>query len=162
MPGSRQGSKNRKVENPYTMPDFYAAFIEEYEGVFTVDYRTFTRVVETFIKEIMHEIIKNNFKFTMPYGLGTLQIVKYKLTLRHNKVDQAVDWVATAKAGTRVFHTNEHTGGYKFIYKWTKRNNRFKFGYFYKLIMSRANKRQLAAEIKAGNDYVTSDVGYRQ
>jgi hypothetical protein len=163
MGGSRFGRKNKQVINPYTMPDFYAAFIIEYATKFNVDYKTFRRVVEKFIKAIMEEVIVNNFKFVMPYGLGSLEIVKYKLSLHRTGVDNAVNWVATKQAGgKRIFYTNEHSGGYKYIYKWTKRNNRFKFGYFYKLIMTRSNKRRLAKEVQNGNDYVISDIGWRQ
>ena len=96
-----------------------------------VDYGLYKRILEEMCKVILEYVLDGSEGFKMPFGLGFIQIGKYKQKTTTDKL--AVDYKASKEYGKRIYHLNEHSGGYKYrhLYRpdtcdsgWTDRNNR--------------------------------------
>lgn len=146
------GRGKNKNQDPFTIPDMYKEYKEEYEHdqVYNVEYKLFVSVVEDFYKEMMDKILLNGTKFKLPYRLGFVQVLKRKMDYKNNL---AIDWDKTNKTGKKIYHINDHTGGFKYFFRWDKTGVIFKHKSLYRLVMTRTHKRMLAKLIKTGQDY---------
>lgn len=128
-------------------------------GLSVLDKHLFYNIMEEFNKEISKEIIEG-YVFKLPEALGYLGIDKRKR--RYKKT--VVDWKTTKQLWeesiedkenkTKVFIFNEHSDGYIMKWKWSRTNKHIKYRNHYDFIPTRANKRNLAKQIKATNtDY---------
>lgn len=144
-----------KVQNPYTIKEIYPFYIKEIgtSGLYYIDQIEYCNIVYDFYKRIMDAIIRENVEFKMPYGIGELRVHKTKIKLNRLNV-LSVDWVNTVDVGKYVYHLNEHTNGFKYFFHWVKKRKKIKNLFYYKLVMTRENKRLLARLIKTGKyDY---------
>lgn len=144
-----------KVQNPYVVKDVYFFYLEETKNndLYFVEQVEYCNIVYDFYKAIMNVILRENGSFKMPYGLGDFRIHKNKVKL-DNLCIRGVDWVNTVENGKYIYHLNEHTRGYKYFFHWSKKKKKIKNQYYYKLVMTRSNKRLLAKLIKSGKyDY---------
>lgn len=91
--------------------------------------------------------------FKMPYGLGFIQIGKYKPKQLTDK-SLSVDYKASKEYGKRILHLNEHSDGYKYRLYWSKIPRTFPDRYKYQLSLVRQNKRKLAQLIFNKHDYI--------
>ena len=121
-----------------------------------VDYRLFQSVLEEFNKIVLDKLLNASEGFKMPYGLGYIQIVKYKPKSMSPK-SLSIDYKASAEYGKRIYHLNEHSNGYKFRLYWSKLPQTFPDRYRYQLSLVRANKRILAQLIFNNKDYINID-----
>lgn len=121
-----------------------------------VDYRLFKLVLDEFNAIVLDKLFNASEGFKMPYGLGYIQIVKYKPKKMNDK-SLSVDYKASAEYGKRIYHLNEHSDGYKFRLYWSKIPQTFPDRYRYQLSLVRANKRQLAQLIFNKHDYINVD-----
>ena len=94
--------------------------------------------------------------FKMPSGLGYIRIGKY-LPKTYTDKSLSVDYKASKEYGKRIYHLNEHSGGYKFRLFWSKQPYTFSDRYKYQLVFVRANKRRLAQLIFNHKDYINID-----
>ena len=92
----------------------------------------------------------------MPYGLGFIQIGKYK-PKSLSPESLSVDYKTSNELGKRIYHLNEHTDGYKYRLYWSKIPNTFPDRYKYALKLVRQNKRKLAQLIFNKTDYINID-----
>ena len=91
--------------------------------------------------------------FKMPFGLGFIQIGKYKpKTLSSQSL--SVDYKASKEYGKHIYHLNEHSDGYKYRLYWSKIPRTFPDRYRYQLSLVRQNKRKLAQLIFNKQDYI--------
>jgi hypothetical protein len=74
--------------------------------------------------------LRTGMKVTLPYGFGPLAVNK-KMLKRFKEyngkkyVNLRIDWQKTKKLGKRVYHTNEHTDGYNYKWKWFPHEAKF-------------------------------------
>ena len=94
--------------------------------------------------------------FKMPYGLGLIQIVKYRPKSFTDR-SLSVDYRASKEYDKRIYHLNEHSDGYKFRLYWSKIPRTFPDRYKYQLSLVRQNKRRLAQLIFNKHDYINID-----
>lgn len=121
-----------------------------------VDYSLYKRILEEMCKVIAEHMLNGSEGFKMPYGLGFIQIVKYKpKTLTQQSL--SVDYSASKEYNKRIYHLNEHSDGYKFRLYWSKIPKTFPDRYKYQLSMVRENKRKLAKLIFDKHDYLHVD-----
>ena len=105
---------------------------------------------------ILEHILNGSEGFKMPYGLGLIQIGKYKpKTLTAQSL--SVDYKASNEYGKRIYHLNEHSDGYKYRLYWSKIPRTFPDRYKYTLGLIRQNKRKLAQLIFNKQDYINID-----
>jgi len=130
------------------------------------DFRTFKRVWETFIDEVVKSITLDGKDFNMP-SLGSLGIRKQKVIVAmtpEGDIDKRYlrpDWAKTKELWARdeeakkrkqlVFHLNKHFNGFNCKWFWDKSSCSVINNTAYSLTMTRANKRLLAEVINNEN-----------
>lgn len=144
-----------KIKKPYTINGIYEDYIKDKDkdSPYYITKNEYIEIIEDYTESIVHEIMDKSSIFKMPYRLGTLQIVKLQSSNNRNK-KYSVDFNLTNKYGKTIYHLNEHSDGYKYMFKWCKLKSVVKNKTKYRFVPSRTNKRQLAVNIKTGTiDY---------
>lgn len=118
-----------------------------------VDYSVYKRVLDCMCKVILDIVLERSQGFKMPYGLGFIQIGKYKPKNLNSK-SLSIDFKLTNLYGKKIYHLNEHSNGYKYRLYWSKIPQTFPDRYRYQLCWTRANKRYLAQLIFNKHDYL--------
>lgn len=121
-----------------------------------VSYSLYNRVLDEMCKVILEHVLNASEGFKMPFGLGFIQVVKYKPQQLNSK-SLSVDYNASKEYGKTVYHLNEHSDGYKYRLYWSKLPRTFPDRYKYQLCLVRQNKRKLAQLIFNKNDYINID-----
>jgi len=145
-----------KVQNPYTMKDFYAFYTQDVDEneVYDVEYKEYSEIVNKFYKGMMNHILLEAGTIRMSFGLGDLFVSKEKIHVNAMQNPRRIDWKLTNETGKRVYHLNEHSDGYKYVFHWDKVKSRVKKLRLYRLQTTRSSKRLLAQLIKSGEyDY---------
>lgn len=108
-----------------------------------VDYELYKRILDEMCRIILDAVLNSSDGFKMPYGLGFMQVGKYKpKTLSGESL--SVDYKASREYDKRIYHLNEHSNGYKYRLYWSKIPRTFPDRYKYQLCFVRQNKRRLA------------------
>jgi len=115
-------------------------------SLFYIDYRTYRAVIEEFNKKTVNDILTNTGELKLPYRLGSVRIQKKKMKFETSKMK--IDWQATRKVGTKIYHMNDHRDNYQYRWYWRKKDVIVKNKTLYCFIASRANKRELARLLK--------------
>lgn len=143
------GRGKNKNQDPYTIPDFYKAYKDKIEkgSPYDVSYNTFRDVLELYYKGIRDIIIDDGLPFKIPCNLGELQVVKKKIN--YNKMlPSSIDWVNTLKYGKVIYHLNDHSDNYKYLFMWNRAGAKLKNISKYRFVPTRTNKRKLASYVK--------------
>ena len=118
-----------------------------------VDYSLYKRILDEMCTVILEYIFERSEGFKMPYGLGFIQIGKYKpKSLTPDSL--SVDYKTSKEYDKRIYHLNEHSNGYKYRLYWSKIPQTFPDRYKYRLSLVRQNKRKLAQLIFNKHDYI--------
>ena len=121
-----------------------------------VPYSLYNRILDKMCVVILEHVLNASEGFKMPYGLGFVQVVKYRpKTLTPDSL--SVDYKASKEYDKKIYHLNEHSDGYKFRLYWSKLPQTFPDRYKYQLCLVRQNKRKLAQLIFNKNDYINID-----
>ena len=138
------------MKNSHTFRDMYNKMPIE------VDYELYKRVLDEMCKVILEHIFNRSEGFKMPYGLGFIQICKYK-PKQISEESLSVDYKSSKEFNKKIYHLNEHSDGYKFRLYWSKIPKVFPDRYKYSLNLVRQNKRKLAQLIFNKHDYINID-----
>ena len=118
-----------------------------------VDYELYKRILDEMCRIILDAVLNSSDGFKMPYGLGFMQVGKYKpKTLSGESL--SVDYKASREYDKRIYHLNEHSNGYKYRLYWSKIPRTFPDRYKYQLCFVRQNKGRLAQLIFNKQDYL--------
>ena len=118
-----------------------------------VDYELYKRILDEMCRIILDAVLNSSDCFKMPYGLGFMQVGKYRpKTLSGESL--SVDYKASREYDKRIYHLNEHSNGYKYRLYWSKIPRTFPDRYKYQLCFVRQNKRRLAQLIFNKQDYL--------
>ena len=131
----------------YTFRDMYKTLPID------IDYPTYCKILSTMCNVILNHVLYNSEGFKMPYGLGFIQVGKYR-PKKLNEKSLSIDYKASKEYNKRIFHLNEHSDGYKFRLYWSKVPQTFPDRYKYQLNLVRQNKRKLAQLIFNKYDYI--------
>ena len=142
--------KIRKNKKSYTISDIYRAYNKINENV---PYLRYKRILDEFNKVVKDEILERSQLCKMPYGLGSICIVKYK-PKSYTPKSLSVDYKTSKEEGKKIYHLNEHSNGYKYRLYWTKIPRTFPKRYMYQIQFVRDNKRHLAQLIFNKQDYI--------
>lgn len=121
-----------------------------------IDYSLYKRVLDEMCNVILNCIMNSAEGFKMPFGLGFIQIGKYKPKYLNEK-SLSVDYKASKEYNKKIYHLNEHSDGYKYRLYWSKIPRTFPDRYKYSLSLVRQNKRKLAQLIFNKQDYINID-----
>lgn len=108
--------------------------------------------------------LRTGMKVTLPFGFGPLAVNKkmlkrfkeYKDSEGNTKkvVNLRIDWAKTKKLGKKVYHTNEHTDGYNYKWKWFSEDAKFYLSDLYVFNPGRYASRAINKYLKKpGADY---------
>lgn len=136
-----------KSKNSITFRDMYKNLPID------VPYSVYKRILQSMCEIILEKVLNSSDGFKMPYGLGFIQVGKYKPKTYTGK-SLSVDFKASKELEKRIYHLNEHSDGYKFRLHWSKIPQTFPDRYKYQLSLVRANKRKLAKLIFNNHDYI--------
>lgn len=145
----------RRIRDAYTIKDFYKFYMDEVKDnpLYEVDSKLFKELVYNFYRRMMDHVLYDGGKFHLPYQLGTIRVIKRKVNPKYINI-MNIDWVETKKAGKWIYHLNEHSNYYKYLFHWDKYDSVLTNLTKYRLPMTRNNKRILAQLIKSGEqDY---------
>lgn len=118
-----------------------------------LSYVAYKRILDSMCNIILKHVLDGSDGFKMPFGLGYIQVGKYKPKSYTDK-SLSVDYKISKELGKRIYHLNEHSDGYKFRLHWSKIPQTFPDRYKYQLSLVRANKRRLAKLIFNKTDYI--------
>ncbi len=118
-----------------------------------VDYGLYKRILTEMCRVILEHVLNRSEGFKMPYGLGFIQVGKYKPKSLTQK-SLSVDYKASKEYDKIIYHLNEHSDGYKYRLYWSKIPRTFPDRYKYQLCFVRQNKRRLAQLIFNKQDYL--------
>ena len=139
-----------KSKQSYTFKDIYKTIDID------VDYSLYKRILDAMCNVILEHILERSEGFKMPYGLGLVQVIKYKPKTLTSK-SLSVDYKASEEYNKKIYHLNEHSDGYKYRLYWSKIPRTFPDRYKYQLGFVRQNKRKLAQLIFNKYDYLNID-----
>jgi hypothetical protein len=144
------GRGANKIQDPLTLRNIYEDFEKEVkvDNPYYVDRLTFYSIFGDYITAVIDKIILKGMLFKFPFGLGTMQIIKQKVNI-YNKKTTPIDWKTSVALGKAVPHFNDHSGGYKYSFRWSKLNAIILNKNFYAFRATRTLKRELARKIKA-------------
>jgi hypothetical protein len=148
---SRLGSKN-KVQNPYTYKDMYksylATFNDDIDSPLYLSYSTYVKINNAYTNYILDRVLNKSLVFKLGHRLGSFQIVKKKVYPDSQKKYETVDWAVSKQIHKKVYHLNDHSGGFKYLFWWDKRGALITNITGYKFVPIRSVKRRLAYIIK--------------
>ena len=119
-------------------------------------YELYNRVLDEMCNVILEHMLERSEGFKMPYGLGLVQVGKYR-PKTYTPQSLSVDYKASNTYNKKIYHLNEHSDGYKFRLYWSKIPRTFPCRYKYQLSFVRQNKRKLAQLIFNKHDYIDID-----
>ena len=143
---TKRGEGNYKKD--YGSNDVYEYYKKEVIPELQVDKQLFRKICDDFNKLLIEKILLDSEEIRFPYRLGTVRIKKSKMKY-DDKNKLKIDWAASRKLGKRIYHLNDHTGGYKYRFYWTK--GIIKNIKAYSFIPTRTNTRTLASILKDKN-----------
>lgn len=143
---------NKKITSKtksYTICHFYNNYMDgiEPDTVYDISYQQYRQIVTDYFKYLREQLLYKSKNVKLPYRMGSIQIVKHK-PLHYDKRSLRIDYKATKEYNKLIFLTNEHSDFYKYRCYWDKSSMLTRNKSYYQLILTRANKRELAQIIK--------------
>lgn len=115
----------------YSIYDFYKLYVREQRKLGVVGkvmpYRKYRNIIEDLLQRVSIKIIKENYVFTMPYGLGCIFVKGFN----YDPTVVKVDFITTKKVGRLVRFLNRHTFGFHFKFRWDKDYSNFRNRAYY-------------------------------
>lgn len=144
-----ENNKYADKTKSYTIPSFYNYYLQniERDTEYDISYQLYKKILVDYFKYIQREVLENSKEFKLPCRLGTIEIVKSR-PKEYSGKSLRIDYQATKQEGKLVYLLNEHSDYYKYRIYWNKQQSTALNKTRYQLIMTRANKRRLAAIIK--------------
>ncbi len=154
-----------KYQNCWTIKNMYEDYIndKEYGSPYYVSFKEYYDICEDYHKWLVDQMVLESKTIKLPHRLGYVYILKRKPAIlmgsQHLKEypmnSLSIDWKESKRLGKWIHHINDHTGGYKYRFFWSKKACLVVNRELYRLVFSRTNKRNLAKAIKSGDhDYM--------
>lgn len=160
----------RRIIADYKKEDLYEYYLEKYDN--NVNKIVYSQILKRFFSELIHLMIFENLEYNMPARLGALRIKKKlskprldengNLDLRGLPInwkktkeywqklypDKSPEEIKAIKDKPLVRELNEHTDGYKVMWKWDKITCNIPNQSIYQLDMTREYDRLLSKAAK--------------
>lgn len=133
----------------YTIPSFYNDYLTgvEKDTVYDIPYATYRKIITDYFQYMRDELIDKGKEVKLPYRLGSIQVVKHK-PKHYDGRSLRIDYQETKKQNKIIYLVNEHSNFYKYRLYWKKYEVLLPNKTKYQLVLTRANKRNLAQIIK--------------
>ena len=105
----------------------------------------FKEILSDYFMMASEKALTENTSIKLFGKFGKIEILKNKPVFykESGAIGLPVDWVASKKAGKKVYYTNDDRDGYVYKWKWTKSIKWVKGISWYKFVPTRHNKRTL-------------------
>ena len=143
-------NKSAKNTKSYTIASFYNSYLTDIEQdtVYDVDYTKYRAIVTDYFQHLRQQLIEEGKMIKLPYRMGNVQIIKSRP--KHlDKRSLRIDYKATKEYNKLILLTNEHSDFFKYRCWYNKTDMIVPNKSKYQLVLTRANKRHLAALIKS-------------
>lgn len=140
----------------YTIASFYNDYITNIEPdtIYDIPYTLYRKIIIEYFQFMRDELIERSKEVRLPYRLGTICIVKRK-PKHYDSRSLRIDYQETKKQNKLILLDNTHSDMYKYRLYWKKYDMLVSNKMKYQLTMTRANKRNLAYNIKNKiHDYI--------
>lgn len=175
----------------YGNTDIYNFYKKKLNNKVKVSQKVYFAIFDEYISYVKHLMIYNSFRYTLPYGWGSVHFYKYKVKFKLkedgtlDRRNLRIDWGASKKLWAEMYpdktpeelkliegkprltFLNKHSNGYRVRCRWDKTTVTIKHKIFYNVKMLRCFSRELAKGIKEHPeiDYMTFDtsgINYRK
>lgn len=143
-------NKSAKNTKSYTIASFYNDYLDsiERDTVYDIDYTTYRNIVTDYFQHLRQRLIEEGKMIKLPYRMGNVQIIKSRP--KHlDKRSLRIDYQATKQYNKLILLDNAHSDGFKYRCWYNKVDMMVPNKSKYQLVLTRANKRHLAALIKS-------------
>lgn len=143
-------NKSAKNTKSYTIASFYNDYLTSIEPdtVYDIDYTKYRAIITDYFQYLRQRLIEEGKMIKLPYRMGNVQIIKSRP--KHlDKRSLRIDYQATKQYNKLILLTNEHSDGFKYRCWYNKVDMMVPNKSKYQLVLTRANKRHLAALIKS-------------
>jgi len=120
----------------------------------TLSFEDYKKILYTYNSNLITHLLETGDVMKFPYGLGELVVNKYKPKKYkkykdgNEKINMAVDWVETKKAGKYIYLLNAHTDGFRFYWLWSHLKARIKAAQIWRFNLARIHSRMLKTYLK--------------
>jgi hypothetical protein len=143
-------------KDSYTAENFYQSYLKNIDRStqYDIPRPMYYKIVKDYFIFLSNNMLAKGMSIKLPARMGTVLVEKSKINLLNRK-SLSVDFNLTKKYGKTIYHTNEHSDGYKYLFRWRKSSMMIENKSMYELVACRANKRLLAKYIKENRtDYI--------
>lgn len=161
-------NKNRhhKIKSDYGLRDYYRYYRSIHNSKYAKTYSAYTKILRECNNKIRDAISDEAYDFKIPNRLGIIKVRKFVKSVRIDengklKHSMAPNWIETMKLWdsdpearenrTKIFHDNQHSGGYTYKIVYSKKNANYKNKTAYRLRPNRMLCRKLSKNIKEHN-----------
>ena len=145
--------------NSHTMRMIYNDYIKDkIKGdPYYIEFVEFMSICKDYFDAYMNRIIFHSDIVKIPHRMGNLSVRK-KIPKVLSSATLSVDWELSKQYHKVIHHSNDHSGGFKFRFIWSKKQAFIVNKNLYRLVLSRNNKRLLAKAIKSREfDYLEQE-----
>lgn len=143
-------NKTANKTKSYTIASFYNDYLDniERDTVYDIDYNKYRAIVTDYFQHLRQKLIEEGKMIKLPYRMGNVQIIKSRP--KHlDKRSLRIDYQATKQYNKLILLDNAHSDGFKYRCYYNKTDMMVPNKSKYQLVLTRANKRHLAALIKS-------------
>lgn len=143
-------NKTAKNTKSYTIASFYNDYLTSIEPdtVYDIDYTKYRAIITDYFQYLRQRLIEEGKMIKLPYRMGNVQIIKSRP--KHlDKRSLRIDYQATKQYNKLILLDNAHSDGFKYRCYYNKTDMMVPNKSKYQLVLTRANKRHLAALIKS-------------
>jgi hypothetical protein len=154
----------KAVEYRTASRENYQCFIDDHPEV-KVSFTQWANIIYTFNYAFRDYMLETGSKARMPYGFGDFMVAKKKkktyktLPDGTERINLSIDWKKTREMGKHIYHTNRHTGGFNFYWRWENKNAKIYQKVIWYFKPSRITSRLITHYI---NQYPQSQYLYQQ
>jgi hypothetical protein len=141
------------MANAYNLSEMYDDYINHIEknSPYDITRSEYIKINSIYLQEMSNKILAGE-QIKLNFRLGSFEILKFNRvkTLRSSPID----WLKTMSLGKRIYNLNEHSKGYRYNFRWSKKDCNVTGKESFIFTFSRYNRRNLAKLIKSGKvDY---------
>ena len=139
--------KPKKHKDSLGLRDMYKYYIKDKKpgSPLYVDYKTYAYILKETNKKIAQLVLGGIYHVFLPCNMGKLKVVKKRLDFAKGKLP--VDWKSSKEHGRLIYHTNDHTDGYRYKWFWERHTSIAVNKSFFRFVATRTNNRELAKRL---------------
>lgn len=119
-----------------------------------ITFSDYKKLLKAYNSLILTHILDTGDTVKIPWGFGDVTILRYKkdIQIKTSKdgdkfYTYCIDWKRTKEKGKYVYHTNLHTGGYNYYWRWENEFSKLPYKKIWSFRVMRDFKRELTRRL---------------